>query len=650
VSALVAFCLLALLLVSYDAVFRPLLTAALDGRLGDSVRSLLDAHRAADPSYRDFDYYVRNLRVVLGRAVITAAGTALLGAALVRRRQLIDGARRLFGAQGWPVDLAVLRIVIFCLLWSEVERANTIFYGGLSAELLMPPSGLGWLARTMPIDASVASGALLVFRIACAAAILGCLTRVSAALAVVAGAWALAVPQLYGKVNHDHHVLWFALLLAASPCADVLAVDAVVAARRRADRGVVDPPGPARAYALPIRIIWVLLGLVYFFPGFWKLWTTGFAWISADNLRNQMFLKWREFDGWTPPLRIDGMPLLLLLSALGTVAFELSFIALVLSSRLRALAALGGLVFHNFCGLLLGIPFWSLQISYTALVDWARVLPGFGRALFRGPLRFVYDGDCRACRRAVASLATMNVLDGVVWVDDRDAAAGGVQAVSGGQAWRGFAAYRAAAARLPPLWPVWPFLYLWPISAVGDVLWRRAEHQRVAPLASDAVPTRQTTRFLPWQAALGGLLIAGSVATGTGALGLEWPVALYPTFAVLQTPTSTQLTIRVEEESGVERPVDLRTLNSWTAEAFQTMRLQALVDRILETPDPELKAMRLTALWSALSPMDPSLQKVRLVRFFRDTVTTVPERRDENPLSRDLLLEVTPDGTDGTTP
>jgi len=41
---------------------------------------------------------------------------------------------------------------------------------------------------------------------------------------------------------------------------------------------------------------------------------------------------------------------------------------------------------------------------------------------------------------------------------------------------------------------------------------------------------------------------------------------------------------------------------------------------------------------------------VRLVRFFRDTVTTVPERRDENPLSRDLLLEVTPDGTDGTPP
>jgi len=149
-------------------------------------------------------------------------------------------------------------------------------------------------------------------------------------------AWTLAIPQLYGKLNHDHHVLWFAALLAVSPCADVLAVDAIPAARRRADGGGVRPPGPSRAYALPIRIIWVLLGLIYLFPGFWKVWSTGFTWISSENLRQHMFLKWHEFDDWTPMLRIDEMPLLLLLGALGTVVFELSFLALVLSSRLRA--------------------------------------------------------------------------------------------------------------------------------------------------------------------------------------------------------------------------------------------------------------------------------------------------------------------------
>ena len=656
-SALAACGLLIVLVVSYDVVVAPLIAAALDGRLGDSLKAVLDGHRLADPAHRDLDYYLRNVRVVLGRLVIAAAAATLLGMALVRRRSLIDGARRLFAAHAWPVDLAVLRIVIFALLWFEVERANTVFYSALPVELLMPPPGLGWLPQAFPIDPQVAAVVLLVCRVACLAAIVGCFSRVSAVLAVLAAAWSLAVPQLYGKLNHDHHVLWFAALLAVSPCADVLAVDAVLSAWRRADRGVVDPPPPARAYALPIRIIWVLLGIVYFFPGFWKIWTTGFTWISADNLRHQMFLKWLEFDGWTPPLRIDGVPLLLLLSAFGTVAFELSFIALVLSSRLRALAALGGLVFHNICALFLAIPFWSLQISYAALVDWGRVLPRFGRTLFRRPLHFVYDGGCRTCRRSVASLATMNVLDGVVWVDGRDegalrrhglewldraALAEDPHAVSGRRVWRGFAAYRAAAARLPPLWAGWALLSPWPLRAVGEAAYRRMAHRRSPALASDAAPTRTTARFLPWQAALGGLLIAGALATGTRVLHLAWPVALYPTFASIAGATTTQLAIRVEDDSGVERPIDLRTLNSSNDEAFQPMRLAALVDKILETPDPELKARRLNALWSTLAPMDPSLAKVRVVRFFRDRVTTVPERRSENPLSRQLVLEITP--------
>jgi predicted DCC family thiol-disulfide oxidoreductase YuxK len=655
VAATVACGLLAVLLLSYHAVVVPLLAAALDGRLGGAIQGALEGHRAADPAHRDLEYYARNARIILGRGVIASAVLALLGVALARRRWLADAARRFFAAEGPPIDLAILRIVIFCLFAFEVERSNTLFYSALPAELLMPPAGLGWLPRMLPIDPQVGWAALLLFRVACVATVLGCFTRVSAVLAVLSGAWSLAIPQLYGKLNHDHHVIWFAALLAVSPCADVLAIDAVRAARRRADRGAVDPPGPARAYALPIRVIWVLLGIVYFFPGFWKIWTTGFTWISADNLRNQMFLKWREFDGWTPMIRIDAYPPLLLLSAIGTVAFELSFIVLVLSPRLRAFAALGGLVFHNFCALFLKIPFISLQVSYAALVEWGRVLPRLGRALFGGPLYLVYDGGCRTCRRGVASLATMNVLGGVVAVDGRDddalrryglgwldraSVADDVLAVSGQRVVRGWAAYRATAARLPPLWLAWPFLFLWPASAAAEAAYERVGHRHAPPSAP--APARSTTRFLPWEAALGGLLIAGTLATGTCLLDLSWPVALYPTFAALAGPTTLRLVINVEDGDGVERPVDLRTLNKRTDEAFQPMRLAALVDKILKTPDPELKALRLNALWGSLAPMDPSLRHVRTVRFFRDTVTTVPERRAENPLSRQFLLEITP--------
>jgi hypothetical protein len=260
-------------------------------------------------------------------------------------------------------------------------------------------------------------------------------------------------------------------------------------------------------------------------------------------------------------------------------------------------------------------------------------------------------------------VATTNVLDAVVLVDgcdegalrrhglewlDRAALAEDVHAVSGRRVWRGFSGYRSVAARLPPLWPVWPLLYVWPLSAVGEALNARITHPRTADRALAAVPTPTTVRFLRWQTALGGLLIAGTLATGTRMLALSWPVALYPTFAAIAGPTAAELEIRVEDAAGGERSVDLRSLNTSTDEAFQPMRLAALVDKILGTPDPEPKAIRLTALWDTLSPMDPSLRHVRTVRFFSDTVSTTPERRDDSPLSRELVLEFTP--SDGAEP
>jgi hypothetical protein len=267
----------------------PLLVAALDGRLGGAIQGALEGHRAVDPAHRDLEYYARNARIILGRSVIACALLALLGVALARRRRLADATRRFFAAEGLggrPGDPADRHLLPVRVRGGAVQHALLQRAAGGAAHAAGRPR---MAPADAPVDPQVGWAALLLFRVACVATVLGCFTRVSAVLTVLAGAWSLAIPQLYGKLNHDHHVMWFAALLAVSPCADVLAIDAVRAARRRADRGAVDPPGPARAYALPIRVIWVLLGIVYFFPGFWKIWTTGFTWISADNLRNQMF-------------------------------------------------------------------------------------------------------------------------------------------------------------------------------------------------------------------------------------------------------------------------------------------------------------------------------------------------------------------------
>ncbi|MFE1744162.1 hypothetical protein [Coleofasciculus sp. H7-2] len=102
---------------------------------------------------------------------------------------------------------------------------------------------------------------------------IGLFSRTSALLTAFIGFYALGIPQFFGKVDRDHHLLWFSAILAASRCGDYFSGDAIFTAWKRADRGVVEPPSSSSIYALPLRFVWLLLGIIYFFLGFWKFWT-----------------------------------------------------------------------------------------------------------------------------------------------------------------------------------------------------------------------------------------------------------------------------------------------------------------------------------------------------------------------------------------
>lgn len=68
------------------------------------------------------------------------------------------------------------------------------------------------------------------------AAMVGFRARTAAGIWAVLAVWTLGIPNLYGKVDHYHHLVWFAVLLASSPCADALSLDR---ARRRAPNPTV---------------------------------------------------------------------------------------------------------------------------------------------------------------------------------------------------------------------------------------------------------------------------------------------------------------------------------------------------------------------------------------------------------------------------
>src|SRR3989442_9968884 len=93
--------------------------------------------------------------------------------------------------------------------------------------------------------------------------------------------------------------------------------------------GFTEPPVSSIAYALPLRFVWLLMGVIYFSAGFWKIWTGGYQWAWSDNPRNIMYNKWMELSGWVPVFRVDHYPMLYKVSGVCTLVFELSFILLI---------------------------------------------------------------------------------------------------------------------------------------------------------------------------------------------------------------------------------------------------------------------------------------------------------------------------------
>ena len=265
-----------------------------------------------------------------------------------------------------PYNLAVFRIAVCAIFFTTTEWRLAPLWSAFPAALRVTPEGLAWAARVVPISPAIARAAQGVFVAAAGCGLLGLFTRPALAAMTASAAYLFALSQLTGSVLHDMHLLWFGALLGASPSGDVLSLDAWRARRR----GTPLPSSPSRAYAWPLVTARALLGLIYFFPGFWKLAGSGEAWIFSDNLRNQMYWKWYEHD-WTPALRIDSSSALCHLCALGVVAFELSFLPLSSWRRSRPFAAIAGFIFHLATEALMRIGFFALWGTYVILFDWA---------------------------------------------------------------------------------------------------------------------------------------------------------------------------------------------------------------------------------------------------------------------------------------
>lgn len=191
--------------------------------------------------------------------------------------KIVDILKHFFLHQTHPVNLAIFRIVVFAWIFRKCGKGFIHFFADFPQELMFVPFGLNWIVPHLPIDSSITAVVAPVCQLFALLAMFGIKTRWTATITFVLALYLLSIPNLSGKISHGtHHLVWFALLLAASPSGDAISVDAWLARRK----GVVYEP--SIAYAVPIRVAWILIGYAYFSAGAAKWVISGFDWIFSD--------------------------------------------------------------------------------------------------------------------------------------------------------------------------------------------------------------------------------------------------------------------------------------------------------------------------------------------------------------------------------
>ena len=160
---------------------------------------------------------------------------------------------------------------------------------------------------------------------------LGLFTRAATMAMAASLAVLFGIIQEQGTPIHVHHVVWLAVLMAASPAGAVWSIDS----RRRGTPGLDD----AAAAEATLRWACVVLALVYFFPGLHKLVDHGSPFTDGtggESLARLVRLKAIE-AGAAVPFAVDRIPALL---GVGGALVIIGELIVVVAALLRPRAGL----------------------------------------------------------------------------------------------------------------------------------------------------------------------------------------------------------------------------------------------------------------------------------------------------------------------
>ncbi|OWY22868.1 hypothetical protein C7N43_05185 [Sphingobacteriales bacterium UPWRP_1] len=279
--------------------------------------------------------------------------------------------------QCYPHTLAIFRICVFLIPALFALYPGSSISGWMLEEWIDLPVSerkplpfMDWYSMHVPVGRQIADTIQPFYKLVSVMGLLGLFTRFSTISFAICNFYIYSIMSLYGKPVNNQHMFWFPAILALSDCGRVFSADYLL---RQYWHKNTTPVTRGAQYYYPILCIWLLLGVFYFFPGFWKIWTSGFDWIFKGYLKGYLYLKWHELNNWQPLFRIDQYPVMLVLAAAATIVFEIGFIFGVLHRKWRLVLIPAGMLFHGGVYLMMQISFFQLFQGYVVLLNFDRL-------------------------------------------------------------------------------------------------------------------------------------------------------------------------------------------------------------------------------------------------------------------------------------
>ncbi len=259
-----------------------------------------------------------------------------------------------FVSIGFVAPLYLFDIKTLSFPWAEIPIAQRI-----------SPPFMNWYVSNVPVNNQSVIVSVKLIAVSAFCCMVGFKHRFFSVVFLLTTFYINGFPNFFGKINHNHYIIWFAAILCFSPCADAFSIDSVVRNLKN-QKGIRRP----QDYGISVYLISILVGIIYFFPGFHKVWTSGLQWAFSDNLKNQLFVKALEFGHNSPLYYTPFFDLLLQWTAMFTIFFELSFIFLITTPLYKTVAIITGFVFHLAVFFLMQINFVYLLLCYVIFINW----------------------------------------------------------------------------------------------------------------------------------------------------------------------------------------------------------------------------------------------------------------------------------------